>query len=290
MVCLLCGKEKLKKVFTPRSTEGRAFYRCVACKTMQISPVPSEDDVAAYYEKYDVLGEQDPYYRDAWNEEFKDGPELREAKNRLKFISPFLFSGARLLDVGSGPGLFLRLAGEAGLAAEGVELNSAAALRSAEKFKLNVKHGSIESAAGEYDAIVLWDVLEHVGNPGEFIKKCSARIKNNGWIFVETPNEAALLDRAVLFLARLGIKGPAETFYGMHHLVLFRIMTLNKLLEENGFTIEKANFLSTDPGRVFRSSSFKDTMTRFGLGLLFFFAALFGRQNKMLVAARKDKI
>jgi 2-polyprenyl-3-methyl-5-hydroxy-6-metoxy-1,4-benzoquinol methylase len=287
MSCLLCGNEKLKKVFAPALANGGILCRCRSCGLLQMSPMPTDEEIVAYYQKYDVLGVHDPYYREAWQSEIGDTPEAREAKNRLRFIGPCLFTGAHLLDVGSGSGLFMRLANEAGLASEGVELNSEAAVQSAKHFNLKVKAGSIDAAEGEYDALSLWDILEHVNDPIGFIKKCATHVKTNGWLFIETPNEAALLDRIVNFFRRVGIKSLANTFYGMHHLVLFRPATLNKLLEENGFVIEKISFVSTDPARVFRGGSFRDKMMRLGLGIIAFFAVLFGRQNKMLIAARK---
>jgi hypothetical protein len=110
---------------------------------------------------------------------------------------------------------------------------------------------------------------------------------DNGWLFLETPDEGALLDRVVLGLSRLGIKGPAHTFYGLHHLVLFRPKTIRRLLEENGFKVVEIRGAATEVGRIFRGNGFKDKMTRLGLGGLFLLACLVGRQNKMLIAARK---
>ena len=288
MACILCGNEKLKKVFAPALASGGILCRCRSCGLLQMSPMPTDEEITAYYQEYDVLGVHDPYYREAWESEIGDTPEAREAKNRLRFIGSCLFTGAHLLDVGSGPGLFMRLANEAGLASEGVELNTEAATQSAKYFGLNVKAGSIDAANGEYDALALWDVLEHVNDPVGFIKKCATHTKTNGWIFIETPNEAALLDRIVNIFCRIGIKSLANTFYGMHHLVLFRPLTLNKLLEESGFIIEKISFVSTDPARVFRNASFKDKIMRLGLGIIALLATILGRQNKMLIAARKS--
>jgi 2-polyprenyl-3-methyl-5-hydroxy-6-metoxy-1,4-benzoquinol methylase len=290
MACILCGNEKLKKVFAPASASGRALCRCRSCGLLQMFPMPSPEEIAAYYQNYDVLGSRDPYYREAWSKDIGDTPEVCEAKNRLRFIGPCLFAGARLLDVGSGPGLFMRLANEAGLNAEGVELNKEAAAQSSELFNLKVTAGSIDVARGEYDALALWDILEHVNNPRDFIKKCAEHTKTNGWLFIETPNEASLLDRFVNLFRRFGIKFFAETFYGMHHLVLFRPLTLNKLLEENGFVIEKLSFVSTDPARVFRNQTFKDKIMRLGLMIISSAAVVLGRQNKMIIAAQKEKL
>ena len=139
----------------------------------------------------------------------------------------------------------------------------------------------------DFNAVTLWDLLEHVNDPKELIVDCALRLKTGGWLFIETPDEAALLDRTVLSLAKFGFKGPASTFYGLHHLVLFRPQTVRRLLEENGFKIVEIRGAATDPARIFRGKGFKDKMARLGLGGLFLLARLVGRRNKMLIAAKK---
>jgi len=83
------------------------------------------------------------------------------------------------------------------------------------------------------------------------------------------------------------MNGSAATFYGLHHLVLFRHATVRRLLENSGFNEVKIVGAATEPGRIFRGNGFKDKMARLGLGGLFLAAKIIGKQNKMLIAAKK---
>jgi 2-polyprenyl-3-methyl-5-hydroxy-6-metoxy-1,4-benzoquinol methylase len=254
-----------------------------------MSPMPSVAELADYYQKYDVLGEREPYYRELWTANALETPEGKDIGDRFSWAKSFCKNFGKTLDVGSGPGLFLRLVKADGGEAVGCELNARAAERSAKETGVPVFSGTIGDVPDRnFDTVALWDLLEHVNDPKKLIEDCRARLKSNGWLFIETPDEAALLDRAVLGLAKLGINGPAATFYGLHHLALFRRATVRRLLENGGFQVVAIAGAATEPSRIFRGNGIKDRMVRLGLGMLFLFARLIGRQNKMLIAARKE--
>ena len=289
MSCLLCNNEKMKKVFSSPNAPGRALWRCSACGLLQTVPMPTVAELDAYYQKYDVLGEREPYYRALWTASSLETPEGKDIRGRFAWAKSFCKNFGKTLDVGSGPGLFLKLVKADGGEAVGVELNARAAERSAREIGVRVEPGTIgDVSERDFNAVTLWDLLEHVTDPKGLVAHCALRLKKGGWLFIETPNEASLLDRAVLTLAKLGINGPASTFYGLHHLVLFRRETARRLLEENGFKIVEIRGAATEPSRIFRGNGIKDRMVRLGLGGLFFLARLVGRQNKMLIAARKN--
>ncbi len=288
MSCLLCKNENLKTVYNPPNAAGRALGRCSACGLMQMSPMPSLQELSAYYQKYDILGEREPYYEKLWLPEALATPEGRDILKRFNWAKGLCKKFGKTLDIGSGPGLFLKLVQDDGGEAIGCELNLRAAAKSAALYGVRVYPGTIDQvAAADFDVIALWDLLEHVDNPRHLIASCHARLKPGGWLFIETPNEAALLDRTILTLLKLGIIGPAATFYGLHHLALFQKTTVRRLLEESGFAMVEIKGAATDPTRVFRGNGFKDKITRLGLGILFLLARLVGRQNKMLIAAVK---
>lgn len=251
--------------------------------------MPTVSELIDYYQKYDVLGEREPYYRALWTASALETPEGKDIRDRFAWAKSFCKNFGMTMDVGSGPGLFLKLVKADGGEAVGVELNARAAERNAQEIGVPVFSGTIGDVPDRgFDTIALWDLLEHVDDPKELVVDCALRLKTGGWLFIETPDEASLLDRAVLTLAKLGINGSASTFYGLHHLVLFRPPTVRRLLEENGFRIVEVRGAATDPARIFRGNGIKDRMVRLGLGGLFLVARIVGRQNKMLIAAKKN--
>jgi 2-polyprenyl-3-methyl-5-hydroxy-6-metoxy-1,4-benzoquinol methylase len=267
---------------------SHALWRCRGCGLLQTFPMPTIGELSDYYQHYDVMGEREPYYRDMWGKEALETPEGRDVRVRFLWAKKYCGKFRKTLDVGSGPGLFLRLVKEDGGEPVGAELNARAAARSAGELGVEVVAGGIERVdRRDFEEATLWDLLEHVPDPIGLIKDCHSRLVAGGWIFIETPDEASLLDRAVRLFARFGIKGPAATFYGLHHLVLFRPATVRRLLEDNGFEVVEIRGAATDPGRIFRGKGFRDMMARLGLGALFLISKLVGRQNKMLIAAVK---
>jgi len=288
MPCLLCGNKRLKKIHD--HGDGHALWRCANCGLLQTAPMPNDAELAAYYQRYDVLGEREPYYREMWGPDAASKPEGRAVSERFFWASKHCGKFGKILDVGSGPGLFLRLAKDSGGEPMGVELNGEAARRSQIELGIPVVAGTIKDILEkEFDTITLWDVLEHVADPVALVNDCRIRLKVGGWLFIETPDEGSLLDSAVCLLARFGLKTLAASFYGLHHLVLFRQKTMCRLLEKNGFAIIEIRGAVTDPGRIFRNNGFKDKMTRLALGALFILAKAVNKQNKMLIAARKNK-
>ena len=85
-------------------------------------------------------------------------------------ISPFLFKGASILDVGSGTGDFLSFMNSKGYEVTGVENNPKASLIS-QKNDIKIHENTSELSDNSFDLITLWHVLEHLPDPEETFKK-----------------------------------------------------------------------------------------------------------------------
>ena len=104
------------------------------------------------------------------------------------------------MDVGSGSGFFLKRAKERGWTVNGIEPNKIASNYS-EKIGIPVINDFFQNVEIEnmkkYDAINLFDVLEHVHNPTELLKKCHQLLKSRGIIVIEVPNDYNPLQKIV---------------------------------------------------------------------------------------------
>jgi len=104
------------------------------------------------------------------------------------------------LDVGSGSGFFLKRAKEKGWTITGVEPNYFAAKYS-EKIGIPVITDFFQNIdiknMKKYDVINLFDVLEHVHNPTELLKKCHQLLKSRGIVVIEVPNDYNPLQKIV---------------------------------------------------------------------------------------------
>lgn len=155
---------------------------------------------------------------------------LMSEVKRLTAIAP---SGGRLLDVGCGSGDIVKLAGEAGLAAQGVEFAAEAVAYAREARGLDVRVGTLESAAypdAAFDVVSLFHVLEHVPDPVATLAEARRVLAPGGAVVIQVPNFASAQSR--LFGARWhAVEAPRH----FHH---FTPATLRRAVEASGLAVE----------------------------------------------------
>jgi 2-polyprenyl-3-methyl-5-hydroxy-6-metoxy-1,4-benzoquinol methylase len=101
--------------------------------------------------------------------------------------------GSRLLDFGCGPGDVLLLARELGIEAHGVD-NSERSVSLAQERGLSVKlngSGAISTEMGEFSAILLQSVIEHVPNPIDLLRDLIQSLRPGGYLIVSAPTPAS---------------------------------------------------------------------------------------------------
>jgi 2-polyprenyl-3-methyl-5-hydroxy-6-metoxy-1,4-benzoquinol methylase len=99
----------------------------------------------------------------------------------------------RLLDVGCSSGALVEAAQTLGFIAQGVEPAPKAAA-AAQAAGLNVQRGLLEEVAypaGSFDAITLFEVLEHIREPLLLLKECYRVLNQRGLVVIGTGNTAS---------------------------------------------------------------------------------------------------
>lgn len=99
----------------------------------------------------------------------------------------------RLLDVGCSSGAFLATAVKLGFRAEGVE-PAAQAAATARAAGLKVHQGLLQEAVyaeGQFDAITLFEVIEHLKHPLELLQECQRILRPGGIMLIGTGNAAS---------------------------------------------------------------------------------------------------
>jgi len=118
-------------------------------------------------------------------------------KQRREFLRMFLgdLKPGRLFDAGCGDGQFLHLMAQEGWQGTGIDFDAAAIEAGRKKFGLDLAVGDLQTAEikeGEYDAVTMSHVIEHVPEPVACLDKCRRLLRPGGRLVVSTPNIRSL--------------------------------------------------------------------------------------------------
>ena len=159
---------------------GGKLWHCGNCDLKFRWPALSDEELEFLYEAGSI---------DAWNTEYYEREDWNTA---LHWITSKLPSQSKVLDVGCFNGAFLENLGGS-YQRFGIEISSSAAKIAAKK-GINVVGSSIHSINDEvefYDCVTVFDVIEHVRNPEEFLVTILEKIKVGGYVIVSTGNSDA---------------------------------------------------------------------------------------------------
>lgn len=234
LTCPVCGSIAVRAARVP--TEP-ALVRCAACRLLFRPGAAADPPRAQLSERERSL-------------------EERVADRRTPHFDKLLrAAGApgRLLDVGTGVGALVRLAGERGWHAVGVDVDPAV-VAYARARGLDVRLGELEKLAlpaGSFDLVTLCNVVDFVPDPVAVLAECRRVLVPGGRIFLRTPNVPWQLQgaRASRLLAVVGLRrlvaGRAR-FLAIFHRSNFGAHTLRIALERAGFrSIELTNSAPT---------------------------------------------
>ncbi len=222
--CLMCGGGQHRVVFTEL---GIDILRCESCGHVFSS------------------FRADPHYSGFWGSEVAAGEHHYWSKARARmhrdFFKRFVEGrSGRLLDMGSGLGFFLKaMAPYRDWDTYGCEISPAAVRHAREHLGLqNVVCSPLQDAdlpRASFDIITMWDVLDHILRPDPLLSHAHALLKNDGILFIRTPNVATQLLRARVMKA-VGRAQPDKGYLqGSDHPHHYSMRSVRALLERNGF-------------------------------------------------------
>lgn len=241
--CLLCGRigdvlyENLQDMVVGAAGRWR-IRRCEDksnCGLAWLDPLPTEEQLALAYSNGYHANHLQARHNVVKKALIRATYGLLERFTPLESSAPIeeMFLGnvrpGRLLDVGCGPGIFLRKMRTLGWSVEGLDRYAEAAKVANETSAIPVRVGTIEDAgytSGSFDAVTLSHVIEHVADPTAVLRQCWHLVNAGGSITVITPN----------------IESLAHSHFGNHwpglgpprHLQLFSIASLRKCAVDAG--------------------------------------------------------
>lgn len=236
--CSCCGWAVSQEVARGRdyiyhgSDQYFTFVACQACAHVYLNPQPTTGALPQMY----------PHNYGTFSSKFRGGTNLlaliKNAVNlkRFRSVAGRLEPGMRIVDVGCGNGELLRA-----LAAERADLElwgldwhfPPETRRDLEAAGIRLVEGTLEAALlpkNYFDCVLMYQLIEHLWEPGEGLRKLVASLRPGGIIAVETPDTDGY-DRAWFS------RGTWGGYYIPRHLNLYNFERLAALLQRNGLAV-----------------------------------------------------
>ncbi len=228
--CPACGNtEFLPRVTTKDYTVTGEEFQIVTCRQCTLgitTPRPADNQLPNYYESQDYISHTnkassliDHLYLLARK------ITLRQKTQLLKTYAP----GSTILDYGCGTGNFLAYLNRQGFNTAGVEPSPAARKIANDLLPNSAVTQSLSEIPGNFDAITLWHVLEHVSTLDETLQELKQKLNSNGRIIIAVPT----------------LNSWESDIYGTHwaaydtprHLWHFNRKSMQTLLNRNGLKL-----------------------------------------------------
>lgn len=267
------------------------IIECKKCHLLTRSVIYHKQELEKLYSKKYFSELQKDYFSAGIFQDFDSSLRVKDFRERLDKISQT--SGLlrrRLLDIGAGTGIFLKVAKDQGWKVEGVEISQFACRIAKEKFHINLFQGELKNAGlmeKSFDVITAWDVIEHLESPRDLVTKVKKLLKPGGFLVLQTTTADSLLFllAEMLYKLTLGkIRILAEMAYPVHHANHFDRKNIVKLLKSQGFKVVKKENVEMYYEETSLSKVFLPVLKFIGL-----IAKMTGKTIEVFVVARKSK-
>lgn len=232
--CPFCGTVAVRSVVR---LPGCAYVVCAGCGTLRRRPAADPE----------WLGR---YYREEYATTFLAGADHPRRQAMFAALLPRLGPGRgrRLLDLGAGSGLFVRMARGAGWQAEGTELSEASRAWALARHGIALRDPeTVPCPPGTFDAVALLNVLDQAPDPVALLRTAREALRPGGRLLVRVPN-ARLHARWMRAASRLGLADLAVLHgYGFTPASLpevlrchgFRVIALRNAVAAEGAAVAK---------------------------------------------------
>jgi 2-polyprenyl-3-methyl-5-hydroxy-6-metoxy-1,4-benzoquinol methylase len=284
--CPVCGSAEATLRY--RIT-GFRVYDCSDCALVYLWPQLDPQQVREMFTRLYTEGEGSvPELRSYYGFTYEDvpaNPLVQLYESWLDRIEAVRKPG-RLLDIGCGTGLFLAVARRRGWQPHGIDDCVEATAHAREHFGLEVSNGEFGAFAAQgmrFDAITMWDIIEHAREPVGLLGAARDVLAPGGVIGISTPNQRSILDvvAGALYRATGGhVTWPLEKFYIEQHFLYFSPATLSDALGRAGLSALSLRRELTDLRRLTLSP-----LNRAALVAMFALARVTGLENRLFALA-----
>lgn len=241
--CPVCSGEN----FTPYlecedftvSHERFGLDECVSCSFVFTNPRPFQAEIGKYYQSEEYISHTNS--KSGWMNRIYQIARKRAIAGKLKIVNEHQPQPKTLLDYGCGTGEFLAAARDSGWVCAGLEPDGGARNQAIANYGLNVQSPEKLSdlPAGQFGAVTLWHVLEHVHNLKETVNQLHRVLSSKGVLIIAVPNRTSWdAEKYGSYWAAYDVP---------RHLYHFSKKPMVKLLEDAGFKVKDIQSLFLDP-------------------------------------------
>ncbi len=222
--CNLCRGEQFQQLsLLDRKSRELVTVVCEQCGLVSHEHIPSDRELEEYYfRKY-----RQEYHQEYTPSAYRVVREWKRGGQLVKRLQPFLESGDRVLEIGSGIGCTVKQFELAGYASSGIEPGDGFCRFSRERLHAQVRQASLADLTRQPEAelVMLVHVLEHLNNPQQALQHMRELLTDSGRLYVEVPNFG------------LPHAAPGKLFH-FAHIYNFTSATLKMLGRSSGFEVE----------------------------------------------------
>jgi 2-polyprenyl-3-methyl-5-hydroxy-6-metoxy-1,4-benzoquinol methylase len=259
--CPHCNKNEIYNEF---KLNGFNHVNCKNCDSVYVNPRLRDEYIDKLY--------TDSYYSEMFTKSmipFFDKRKKLLGQNKYNQILNYSVKKGSVLDIGCGVGELIDVFKDNGWDSDVVELNPAAINWLEEKgHNVNKVHFADYNTEKKYDVVMAWNVIEHVLDPKEFVKKAFDLLKPGGIFISEVPHGNSLL----IDYCRNTKKDPLRILQGEQHIMLYSKNAYEELHLKAGFekifvktngldygTILNLNNVKVDPDLILDIQSLIDS-------------------------------
>jgi SAM-dependent methyltransferase len=236
LTCRLCASNKVKLIF--RLQHQGNLYTVINCQDCDLLQTLEHYDAVS--PNYLYLSEDKIDEDHLWCQGAHKIPAFQQWWTHARILIKNREQNLRLLDIGCGTGGFLKYARAKGIEVYGFDA-SAAQVRYAQGELANIRQAaslseyleSLDSPEIRFDIITLWDVLEHIRNPLEFLLSLRDVLQPDGLLYISVPNGRAMHWKRRIY-AMLGQNRDRE-WAPWEHVFYYSPTSLKSCLKKSGF-------------------------------------------------------
>jgi len=235
--CPACAGTKNKSEF---SKDGFKYVSCDNCSTLFVNPRPDLEVLKRFY----ADSPSTKFWVEDFFKPFVDARREKIFRPRAEHIRDVFSDEKKMVigDIGAGFGIFLdefrKLVPDSRCIAIEPSKDMARLCREKGLEVQSVCMEDMKAMDHTFDLLTAFELIEHLFDPCDFLKRANALLKSNGHLFITTLNGKGF-DTLLLWERSKSITPP-------HHLNFFNTDSIRQLLERCGFEIIEI----CTPGRI----------------------------------------